>query len=111
MGWSRRLREGQRTTAFDLDGCGFVHTFRRSGESMRAGGMIFDAHDRAHFEREGWVIARGVVPPENIRAAIDAICRFHAIDLHDPSTWYRVPPEAWDIVPVHHAQAFWNNRS
>jgi hypothetical protein len=72
---------------------------------------MFSEEDRAHFAREGWVVARGVVREKNVRAAIEAICAFHGIDLEDPSTWYRVPPEADDIVPVHQAQAFWNNRS
>lgn len=73
--------------------------------------MIFDERERAHFEREGWVVARGVVPKENVDAAIDAIGAFHGTALDDPSTWYRVPKEAWDIVPVHQHQAFWDNRS
>jgi hypothetical protein len=72
---------------------------------------IFGVEDREHFEREGWVVAGGVVPPENVRRAIDTVCAFHAIVLGDPTTWYRVPPESGDIVPVHHAQAFWDNRS
>jgi ectoine hydroxylase-related dioxygenase (phytanoyl-CoA dioxygenase family) len=73
--------------------------------------MIFDAGARAQFEREGWLVARSVAPLKNVRAAVDAICGFHGIDPDDPSTWYRVPPEANDMVPVHHAQAFWDNRS
>lgn len=78
---------------------------------MDAAMPIFDAEQRAHFQREGWVVARSVAPPENVRRAIDAICGFHGIAISDPSTWYRVPVDAWDVVPVHQAQAFWDNRS
>ena len=72
--------------------------------------MIFSPSDRDHFVREGYVVARDVVPPLNIRAAIEAICGFHGIVFDDPSTWYRVPVKSWDMVPVHHAQAIWDNR-
>jgi hypothetical protein len=72
---------------------------------------VFDSEGKEHFAREGWAVARATVPADNVQRAIDAICAFHAIALDDPMTWYRVPPEAWDIVPVHHAQAFWDNRS
>jgi Phytanoyl-CoA dioxygenase (PhyH) len=77
----------------------------------RVDATIFSTVDQEHFSREGWVVARGVVPGANVRRAVDAICAFHGIVLDDPSTWYRTPVEAWDIVPVHHAQAFWDNRS
>jgi hypothetical protein len=73
--------------------------------------VIFTDSDREQLRTEGYVVARSVAPPENVRAAIDAICAFHAISVDDPSTWYRVPLEANDIVPLHHAQAIWNNRS
>jgi hypothetical protein len=73
--------------------------------------VIFTDADHEQFLREGYVVARSVAPPENVRAAIDAICAFHAIVLDDPSTWYRVPIDAWDIVPVHQAQAIWDNRA
>ena len=72
---------------------------------------IFSAEDKKDFAREGWGVASGIVPSENVRRAIDAICAFHGIALGDPTTWYCIPPAAWDIVPVHHAQAFWDNRS
>jgi hypothetical protein len=74
-------------------------------------GSIAPMIDRAHLVREGWVVVRNVAPVANVRAAIDAICAFHAIDPDDASTWSRIPPEAWDIVPVHHAQALWDNRA
>jgi hypothetical protein len=66
---------------------------------------IFTSEDQHHFAREGWVVARAVVPRESVRRAIDAICGFHGIDDDEPTTWYRVPAAAWDIVPVHHANA------
>src|SRR5207302_4546949 len=67
--------------------------------------------DLDHFRREGWVLVRDVAPEQNLRAAIEAICAFHAIQLDDPSTWFRIPADCWGVVPVHHAQAIWDNRS
>jgi hypothetical protein len=73
--------------------------------------MIFTDADRAHFRAEGWIVARAVAPPENVRAAITEICAFHDISLDDPSTWYRIPAESWDVVPIHQGQAIWDNRA
>ena len=73
--------------------------------------MVITSADREQLRSEGWVLVRGVVPPNNVRAALRSICAFHEIVMDDPTTWYRVPPECWDIVPVHHAESFWDNRA
>ncbi len=73
--------------------------------------MIFTDAERAQFRTEGWVVARAVVPELNVRAAIEEILAFHSIDLKDPSTWYRIPDDSWDVVPIHQGQAIWDNRS
>lgn len=73
--------------------------------------MIFTPSDRAQFVSHGFVVARGVAPEANIRAAIAEICAFHQISLDDPSTWYRIPADSWDVVPIHQGQAIWDNRT
>jgi hypothetical protein len=73
--------------------------------------MIFTDAEREQFRTQGWVVARGAAPEPNIRAAIAEICAFHQISIDDPSTWYRIPAESWDVVPIHQGQAIWDNRS
>src|SRR5438128_1382404 len=41
----------------------------------------------------GFTVIPGVVPADQVRASIDAILRFHAIDDDDSTTWANVPPE------------------
>src|SRR5438045_2090228 len=67
--------------------------------------------DLDQFRREGWVLVRGVAPESNLRTAIETICAFHDIRLDAPASWRRVPAECWDVVPIHQAQAIWDNRS
>jgi hypothetical protein len=73
--------------------------------------MIFSDADRAQFQSQGYAVARGVAPPGHIQAAVEEICAFHGTWLDDPKSWYRIPADSWDVVPIHQSQAMWNNRS
>lgn len=64
----------------------------------------------AHLEREGWLRVPGVLDAARARATAEAICGFIGVELDRPETWYRWPPEAWSVVPVHQAQVLWDNR-
>jgi Phytanoyl-CoA dioxygenase (PhyH) len=73
--------------------------------------MVFTEAERQQFDTQGYVVARGVAPAGHLAAAIEEICAFHGTWLDDPSTWYRVPLDSWDVVPIHQGQAIWNNRA
>ncbi len=72
--------------------------------------MVFTDAERQQFRTQGWVVARQVAGPDTIAPLVDEICAFHDIRLGDPSTWYRIPLDAWDVVPIHQSQAVWNHR-
>lgn len=71
---------------------------------------ILSEEQHAFFVENGYVTVSGVVPPENLQAAIKAICEFLKIDSDDPNAWYHIDLGPNGIVPLHHAQAFWDNR-
>ena len=72
--------------------------------------MIVTAADREALDRDGIAVFRNVVSARLVLRAIDAICEFGGFALDDESTWYRNHPENDGIVPLHHAQAFWDIR-
>lgn len=59
---------------------------------------------------DGYKIFRQVVPQDHIQRAIEAISQFTRADPENAETWLRLPRENFGIVPLHHAQAFWDNR-
>jgi hypothetical protein len=71
--------------------------------------MLSDA-DHQFFEGKGYLAVPGVVPEDNLQAAIMAICMFLGIERDNPDTWDHLDLGENGIVPFHHHQAFWNNR-
>ncbi len=71
---------------------------------------LFSADDHAFFHRHGYVIARDVVPPENLRAVIGMIWDFLGMDPSDPNDWYRPPLPPGGMLEVYQHQALWDNR-
>ena len=66
--------------------------------------------DLAHFEREGYVVLEGAVPPAQVTAAAAAIWDFLGMDPDDPDDWYRAPHTPNGLVELYQHQAFWDNR-
>ncbi|HZM45772.1 MAG TPA: hypothetical protein VFC14_13130 [Burkholderiales bacterium] len=66
--------------------------------------------DRELLARNGYAVLSGLVPDRLLRAASDVICSFVNAHLERPETWYSHEPLEWSVVPVHHAQAFWDIR-
>jgi len=71
---------------------------------------VFTAADHAFFQKNGYVIARNVVPPENLRATVALIWDFLGMDPADPSDWYRPPLSPGGMLEVYQHQALWDNR-
>jgi hypothetical protein len=71
--------------------------------------MLARSH-RDSLTRDGYAVLSGLVPDRLLTAGRDVICSFISAELDRPETWYRHEPLVWSIVPVHHAQAFWDIR-
>ncbi len=71
---------------------------------------VLTADDFAFWDRNGYVILHDAVPPENCRAAVNAICEFLDVRLDRPETWYRGPQGHSIWVPLLHHPALWANR-
>lgn len=71
---------------------------------------VFTADDHAFFQKNGYVIARSVVPPENLRAVIEMIWEFLGMDPSNPDDWYRPPLSPGGMLEIYQHQALWNNR-
>jgi|SRR5581483_640288 len=71
---------------------------------------ILSPADLAFFREHGFLVVPGVLPQQNLQAAIDVICTFLGARLDDPSSWYSRTLGVNGIVPIRHSQAFWNNR-
>jgi len=66
---------------------------------------------RARLEDRGYVVVPGVVPQQNLAAAVADIWRHTGAEPHDPHTWYRpdlVRPAG--MVQMYHYQSLWDNR-
>lgn len=71
---------------------------------------VFTPDDHAFFRHNGYVIARDVAPPENLRAVITMIWEFLGMDPANPDDWYRPPLSPGGMLEVYQHQALWNNR-
>lgn len=71
---------------------------------------ILSPADHAFFAENGYVIIPNAVPPENLRAVIDAIWEFLGMDPNDPEDWYREPHRKSGMVELYQHQALWDNR-
>ena len=71
--------------------------------------MLTRSH-RASLTLHGYAVISGLLPDRLLRAARDVICSFVNADLGTAETWYAHEPLNWSIVPVHHAQEFWDVR-
>ena len=71
--------------------------------------MLTRSH-RDSLTRDGYAVVTGLVPERLLMAARDVICTSVDADLDRAETWYRHEPLEWSVVPVHHAQAFWDVR-
>jgi hypothetical protein len=65
---------------------------------------------RAQLEHDGFCVIDGVIPAELCGRVQAEVERFLGIDLDQPATWARVPPDNDGIVPLHHTQAQWDLR-
>jgi hypothetical protein len=71
---------------------------------------ILSEQDRAFWEEHGYVIVHDAVPPENLKAVVDAVWEFLGMDPDDPGDWYREPHRKGGMVEIYQHQALWNNR-
>src|SRR5215212_4574797 len=71
---------------------------------------IFTQQDLDFFDQNGYVIARNMVPKENLDAVIAAIWEFLGMDPNDPEDWYREPHRTGGMIELYQHQALWNNR-
>jgi hypothetical protein len=71
---------------------------------------MLTAGHRDSLARDGYAVVPGLVPERLLKAPTDVICSCVNADLDRADTWYRHEPLEWSVVPVHHAQAFWDVR-
>ena len=71
---------------------------------------VLSQDDRAFWEENGYVVVHDAVPPENVKAAEQAVWRFLEMDRHDPETWYTASPRESIMVEIYQHQALWDNR-
>jgi len=66
--------------------------------------------DRRHFDAEGYMVIRDVIPVNLTGNAVREIAAFIGADLSESATWYWGAPELDGVVPMHHAQSLWDIR-
>ena len=66
--------------------------------------------DRRHYDTEGYMVIRNVIPQRMARNAVREIAEFIGADLSDSATWYRSAPQLDGVVPLHHAPSQWEIR-
>lgn len=72
---------------------------------------VFSKEDLEFWEEHGYVVVREAVPPENCRAAEQAVWDFLEMDGEDPDSWYpEDPPRRGIMVEIYQHQALWDNR-
>src|SRR5918994_247682 len=71
---------------------------------------ILSGDDKRFFAENGYLTVPEAVPQSNLEAAVEAICAFLWVDRNNLHTWHRLDLGHNGIVPLHHSQAFWDNR-
>lgn len=71
---------------------------------------MFTQSHRDCLTRDGYAVLSGLVPERLLQAARHVICTLVGADLDRSETWYQHEPLVWSVVPIHHAQAFWDVR-
>ena len=71
---------------------------------------IFTAWHREQFQRHGYIKVDTVIPRAVVEHVLQAVRDAYGLDIENPTTWYTLPPENYNIVPLHHSQAQWDNR-
>jgi len=79
---------------------------------------VLSPDDWAHWQRRGYVIVRGAVPPEQAAETAEILWKFEQKDADDPSTWHtaqrrdhvRAELNNSGMVEIYHHQRMWDNR-
>ena len=71
---------------------------------------VLSSEDLAFWEENGYVVVHDAVPPENCKAAEQAVWEFLEMDANDPESWYPDPPRRGIMVEIYQHQALWDNR-
>jgi len=66
--------------------------------------------DLNFFDDNGYILVRNVVPPENIRAVVDAIHEFLDLSRTKDDSWYQPLIKPDGMVEMYQHQALWENR-
>ncbi len=70
---------------------------------------VLTAEDRRFWEENGYVVVHNAVPPENLKAAEQAVWDFLEMRSDDPRSWYPDPPRGI-MAEMYQHQALWDNR-
>jgi len=71
---------------------------------------VFTPEEMAFWDENGYVILHDAVPPENCRAAAQAMYEFLNMDPEAPDTWYGGPQGHSIWIPLIQHPAMWANR-
>jgi hypothetical protein len=71
---------------------------------------VLSAVDLDFWEENGYVVVHDAVPPENCKAAEQAVWDFLEMDADNLESWYPDPPRRSIMVEIYQHQALWNNR-
>lgn len=74
------------------------------------GEPVFSSQDMQFWNENGYVVLHDAVPPEQCRAAAQAIYEFLEMDPELPETWYKNREGNGVWVPLLHHPALWANR-
>jgi len=71
---------------------------------------VLSPEDHVFWEENGYVVIHSAVPPENVKAAQQAVWDFLEMDPDDSNSWYPDPPRRSIMVEIYQHQALWDNR-
>lgn len=71
---------------------------------------VLTAEDREFFEKNGYVIVREAVPPENLDAVIRVIWEYLGMNPANADDWYHAPLSHSGMLEIYQHSALWNNR-